>query len=46
MGGVPQSAIVLRATLMADVGLRLYGFRVKVAYLLSNRKYNRASLGL
>jgi hypothetical protein len=46
MGGVPQSAIVLRTTLMADVGLRLYGFGVKVAYLFSNREYTRASLGL
>jgi hypothetical protein len=32
--------------LMADVSLRLYYFRVKVAYLLLKRKDARASLGL
>jgi hypothetical protein len=31
MGDVPQSAIVPRTTLMADEGLRLYDFGVKVA---------------
>ena len=29
MGEVPQSAIVLRATLMAYAGLKLHDFRVK-----------------
>jgi hypothetical protein len=46
MGEVPQSDIVLRTTLMSDVGLRLYDFMFKVAYLLSNRKDARASLDL
>jgi hypothetical protein len=46
MGDVPQSAMVLRTTLMANEGLRLHDFRVKDAYLLSNRKDTRASLGL
>jgi hypothetical protein len=43
---IPQSAIVLRTTLMSEVSLRMYYYMVKVAYRLLKRKDARAILGL